>query len=138
MANTRKETLTELLHELSWGLTAGGFVKRIGNVFFRCGHSGCVQRDVVFQWSKRHGLNFELLSLDWSYFTGSKDHAFALRDALGGRCYPSEYVSVVDGMDLWIWEGPERQQQAEESRLGEPHCLDLQTLKDILFDEDEA
>ncbi|MBR6409249.1 MAG: hypothetical protein IKS23_03295 [Alphaproteobacteria bacterium] len=134
--NSRKETLAEIQNELSWGVSPDGYVRRIDNVFFRCRDSGCVQRDLVYHWSRRHELDFELISMDWSYFTGSKNHAMALKEALGGRIYPSEYVSCVDGMDLWIWEGPERELQKEESRKGKPHCLDFETIKAALFDSE--
>ncbi len=136
MAASRKEILAEILDELRRTLMRHGFVQRIDNIFFRVGDCGCVQRDVVYYGSKRHGLDFELLSLDWSYFTGSKNHAMALKEALGGRIYPSEYVSCVDGMDLWIWEGPERKQQQQEARRGMPHCLDFETVKAALFDSE--
>ena len=131
---TRKEILAQIQEELSFGLNTNGYCKRVGNIFFRAGHSGCVQRDVVYYGSKRYGLNFEIVAMDWSYFTGTKNHALALQEAFGGRAYPSEYVSCVDGMDLWIWEGPEREEQKEESLHGTPHCLDFEEVKAALFD----
>ncbi|MBO4294014.1 MAG: hypothetical protein J5896_01045 [Alphaproteobacteria bacterium] len=134
--NNRKQTLEEIHKELSYGLMGkDAYCRRVDNVFFRCGDSGCVQRDVVYYGSKRHKLNFELISLDWSYFTGSHQHALALKDAFGGKIYPSEYVSCSEAMDLWIWEGPERQQQMEESIHSVPHALDFETVKAALFDE---
>ena len=109
------------------------YLKRVGNIFFRSGDAGCVQRDVVYNLSKRYKFNFELLSMDWSYFTGTKAHALALQEAFGGTAYPSEYTAVIEPMDLWIWEGPERKKL--HSAKEQPVPLDFETVKAVLFDE---
>lgn len=130
----RSEILAELHQILSNSLIGNdSYLKRVGNIFFRSGDAGCVQRDVVYNLSKRYKFNFELLSMDWSYFTGTKAHALALEEAFGGRAFPSEYVSVVESMDLWIWEGPNRKQQL--ARGEQPIPLDFETVKAVLFDE---
>lgn len=137
---TRKEILSEITESLNRGLSGkNAYLKRKGNVFFRCGDAGCVQRDVVYYGSKRYGLNFELLSMDWHYFTGSHEHAMALKDAFGGKVYPSEYVSCVESMDLWIWEGPHREEQIKAAYHGkEVEPLDLDVVKRVLFDEEDC
>ena len=130
----RSEILAEIGQELSQSLMGpDSYLKRVGNVFFRLGDAGCIQRDVVYYASKRHGLNFELLSMDWHYFTGTIEHALALKEAFGGKIYPSEYVSVIYAMDLWIWEGPERQKMLSANE--HPVPLDFETVKAVLFDE---
>lgn len=103
----RKEKLMAIKEDLSRGLLTDGFVKNIGNVFFRLYDCGCVLRDVVYYVSKRHGLEFELLSLDGQYFAGSREHAEALKEHYGGKAYPSEYCNLAkDARELWIWELP--------------------------------
>lgn len=103
----RKEKLAAIKKSLSLGLMSGGYVKNIGNVFFRMYDCGCVLRDVVYYGSIRYGLDFELLSLDGQYFAGSKEHAEALQEHYGGRAYPSEYCHVANNpRELWIWELP--------------------------------
>lgn len=130
----RSEVLAEIQEELSIGLMGNGsYIKRVGNIFFWCGHSACVQRDLVFYSSRRHSLNFELLSMDWSYFTGTKAHALALQEAFGGRVYPSEYTAVADPMDLWIWEGPNRLKRLDSCESPVP--LDFDRVRAVLFDE---
>ena len=121
--------------ELSNSLMRGGYCRRVDNVFFRAGDYGCVQRDLVYHASLRHGLNFELISMDSSYFTGTKNHAMALQEAFGGRIYPSEYVACVEGMDLWVWEGPERTNQLKAHLQGRPYTLDFEAVKAAIFDE---
>jgi len=131
---TRSEILAEISEELSLSLMGpDSYLKRVGNVFFRSGDAGCVQRDVVYYASKRHELNFGLLSMDWHYFTGTKEHALALQEAFGGTAYPSEYTAVIEPMDLWIWEGPERKKL--HSAKEQPVPLDFETVKAVLFDE---
>ena len=99
----RKEKLAAIKDSLSRGLMTGGFVKNVGNVFFRLN----VLRDVVYYSSIRYGLEFELLSLDGQYFAGSKEHAEALQEHYGGRIYPSEYCHLAKNpRELWIWELP--------------------------------
>ncbi|MBQ4400459.1 MAG: hypothetical protein II830_04115 [Alphaproteobacteria bacterium] len=103
----RKEKLAAIKESLSRGLMSDGFVKNVGNVFFRMSDCGCVLRDVVYYSSIRYGLDFELLSLDGQYFAGSKEHAETLQDHYGGRVYPSEYCHVANNpRELWIWELP--------------------------------
>lgn len=103
----KKEKLAAIKENLSRGLMTGGFVKNVGNVFFRLNDCGCVLRDVVYYSSIRYGLEFELLSLDGQYFAGSKEHAEALQEHYGGRIYPSEYCHVAENpRELWIWELP--------------------------------
>lgn len=102
-----KEKLRNIKDELSRGVMGDGFVKNVGKVFFRTRSCGCVLRDVVYYGSLRHGLEFELLSLDGQYFAGSKEHAEALQEHYGGRIYQSEYCHVVENpRELWIWELP--------------------------------
>lgn len=122
----RKEILNAIQKELSRGLFNDGTVYRIDNVFFRCKHSGCVQRDVVYTLRRKFNFQFDLLSLDCEYFTGSKSHALALQEALGGKVFPSEYVAAVNSEDIWIWEGPHYNQN--------PEPLELKDMKQILFD----
>lgn len=124
-----KEILDAIQRELSAGLLNNGYVCRIGSVFFRCKDCGCVQRDLVHTLRKKYKVDFELLSLDWEYFTGSEIHALALKDALGGKVYPSEYVAAADPNDIWIWEGPHR----DQGEINPP--LDVREMKKILFDE---
>ena len=130
----RSEILAELHQILSNSLIGkDSYLKRVGNIFFRLGDAGCVQRNVVYDLSKHYKFNFELLSMDWHYFTGTKAHALALQEAFGGTAYPSEYTAVIKPMDLWIWEGPERKKQ--RTRREHPTPLDFETVKAVLFDE---
>jgi len=131
---TRSQILAELHQILSTSLIGkDSYLKRVGNIFFRSGDAGCVQREVVYYFSKLYKFNFELLSMDWHYFTGTKAHALALMEAFGGKAYSSEYVSVVEPMDLWIWEGPDRQKQLVKGE--HPVPLDFEAVKAVLFDE---
>ena len=52
----------------------------------------------------------------------------ALKEALGGKVYPSEYVSAADPDDIWIWEGPHR----DQGEIDPP--LEIAQIKSILFD----
>lgn len=105
-AITRKMKIQAIKEELGYAVGARGFVKNVGKVFFRLYDCGCVLRDVVYYGSIRHKFEFELLSLDGYYFAGSKEHAEALREAFGGRVYPSEYCFVAENArELYIWEG---------------------------------
>ena len=103
----KKSRLSVVKSELSHNIMQpNGFIKNIGKVFFTLNDGGWVLRDVVFYGSKRHGINFEVLSLDGKYFVGSKEHAAALFNAFGGKYYPSEYCYIADDpRDLWIWTG---------------------------------
>ena len=96
----KDKTLEAIAHELSEGLGKDGWLKRVGNVYFRCGHLNGNQVEDVYHASMRHNLNIELISMDWHYFTGTKEHALALQKVLGGGIRPSEYVTATkDGMD---------------------------------------
>lgn len=109
---TKKEKLAAIREELGRGVPPNGYIKNIGSVFFRCYDGGCVLRDVVYYGSIRHGLEFEVLAMDCSYFVGSKAHAEALKAAFGGKIYPSEYCYLASNpRELWIWEGPLRDDQ---------------------------
>lgn len=102
---TKKQKIQEIKKELEVGCGYAGFVKNVGKVFFRLYDRGCVLRDVVYYGSIRHGLEFELLSLDGQYFAGSKEHAENLKEAFGGRVYPSEYCCLAEkARELYIWE----------------------------------
>lgn len=122
----KEKTLEAIAHELSEGLGKDGWLKRVGNVYFRCGHLNGNQVEDVYHASMRHNLNIELISMDWHYFTGTKEHALALQKVLGGGIRPSEYVTATkDGMDLWIWIGPDR-------ILGDISPLNFETIKKII------
>lgn len=134
----RSQILSEIHEELSNGLMGSdSYVKRVGNIFFWRGHSACVQRDLVYYTSKRHSFTFELLCMDWSYFTGTKAHALALQEAFGGKVYPSEYTAVAEPMDLWIWEGKRHFRPQDEGTNRPPIPLDFETVKPVLFDESD-
>jgi len=101
----RREKLAAIKAELSRGLMSGGFVKNIGNVFFRQNDAGCVMRDLVYYGSLRHGLDFEMMSLDAWYFVGSYEHAKLLQCAFGGSIGRTEYCSVAENpRELWYWD----------------------------------
>jgi len=127
--------LAEIAKELSYGLMSTGYLKRVGNIFFRSGDSGCVQRDVVYFGSLRHQFNFELMNMDYGYFSGTKGHALALQEAFGGSAYPSEYTAIEKPVDLWIWESPDRENRKQEAINGTLQPLDFDTVKAVLFDE---
>ncbi len=111
--------------------------ENIGTMFFVKKHSGCVLRDVVYYCSLRHGLEFEVIMLDSSYFVGNKKHALALKEALGGKAYPTEFCHVAENpRELWAWEGPLRQEQCfrRTPYSNEPPLLlDIEEIKTILF-----
>ncbi len=105
MEKTKKERLAAVRAELEKSVMGNGFVKNVGKVFFNKGATGYVLRDVVYHGSIRYGIEFELLSLDGWYFAGSKDHAEALKEAFGGRVYPSEFCHLYkNARELYIWE----------------------------------
>ena len=112
----KKAKLAEIRKELERGISPAGYVKNIGSIFFKCYDSGCVLRDVVYYGSIRHGLEFEVLAMDCSYFVGSQEHAKALKAAFGGRAYETEYCHLASNpRDLWAWEGPLRDKQIYEN-----------------------
>ena len=101
----KREKLSAIKSELSRGLMSGGFVKNIGNVFFRQNDAGCVLRDLVYYGSLRHGLDFEVMSLDAWYFVGSREHAELLQVAFGGNIGRTEYCSIAENpRELWYWD----------------------------------
>ena len=103
---TKKEKIAAIKAELERNCCGrNAFVKNIGKVFFSMNGGACVLRDVVYYRSIAHGLEFELLSLDGQYFAGSKEHAEALKQAFGGRVYPSEFCAYAQNpRELYIWE----------------------------------
>ena len=104
---TKKEKLQEIKKEFEYGCAPAGFVKNVGKTFFVLYGNACVLRDVVYYGSLRHELEFEVLSLDGQYFAGSKEHAEALKEAFGGKVYPSEYCYLAENpRELYIWEKP--------------------------------
>lgn len=108
----KKEKLAGIRQELTYGTSPAGYVKNIGSVFFSCYGSACVLRDVVYYGSIRHGLEFEVLAMESSYFVGSKEHAEALKAAFGGKAYETEYCHLASNpRNLWAWEGPLRNKQ---------------------------
>ncbi len=109
---TKKEKLAAIREELQYGIAPIGYVKNIGSVFFSCYGGACVLRDVVYYGSIRHGIEFEVLAMDSSYFVGSKAHAEALKTAFGGKAYATEYCHMASNpRELWAWEGPLRDDQ---------------------------
>ena len=134
---TEKRTkLAEIRSDFERNMSQNSRIENIGTMFFLYYPGACVLRDAVYCGSKRHGLEFEVLSMTSSYFIGSKAHAEALQEALGGESYPTEYCYLAEGArELYAWEGPKRQQQCEEiHRQGytsEP--LDIEEIKMILF-----
>lgn len=132
----KKAKLAEIRSDFERNMSQNSRVENIGTMFFLYYTGPCVLRDAVYCSSKRHCIDFEALSMTSSYFIGSKAHAEALQEALGGKCYPTEYCYLAEGArELYAWEGPKRQQQCEEiHRQGytsEP--LDLEEIKMILF-----
>ncbi len=111
--------------------------ENIGTMFFVRQDSGSVLRDVVYYSSLRHGLEFEVIMLNSSYFVGSKEHALALEESLGGKAYPTEFCHVATNpRELWAWEGPLRQEQCFRNTPWSkepPLLLDIEELKTILF-----
>lgn len=103
----KKQKLEAIKDELSRGLMSDGFVRNIDNVFFRQYDAGCVLRDLVYYGSIRHGLDFEVLSLDAWYFVGSYEHAKLLQCTFGGSIGRTEYCSVAENpRELWYWDKP--------------------------------
>lgn len=112
----KKAKLAAIREEFERGMAPAGYVKNIGTVFFTCYDSACVLRDVVYYGSIRHGLEFEVLAMDSSYFVGSRTHAEALKAAFGGTTCETEYCHLTSNpQDLWIWEGPLRNKQLFEN-----------------------
>ena len=112
----KKAKLAAIREEFERGMAPAGYVKNIGTVFFTCYGSACVLRGVVYYGSIRHGLEFEVLAMDCSYFVGSQEHAKALKAAFGGIAYETEYCHLASNpRDLWAWEGPLRNKQLYEN-----------------------
>lgn len=85
----------------------GAYVKNIGKTFFINGMDSCVMRDVVYYQGKKIGLEFELFSINWRYFVGTKEKAMALKDAYGGTVEKTEYACLAEGArDLYSWDAP--------------------------------
>ena len=126
----RKEILNAIKAELSAGIRRGGYVKRVGNVFFRENGLICAPREMVYYRSRRHELNFELLEMGAQCFFGTKEHAMALKEKYGGVLCPTKFLYLSEEpRDLWIWEGPD---------YGKPKRtpIDFAVAKSVLFDED--
>jgi len=125
----------EALEGIKRGYFRGADFENIGTMFFVRKDYGSVLRDVVFYGSRRYGLEFEVLMLNSSYFIGSKEHALALQEALGGKAYQTEYCFIAENpRELWGWEGPLRQEQCVRlHNLQEPLLLDIEEMKEILF-----
>ena len=63
--NTKKEKIAAIKAELEHNACGkNAFVKNVGKVFFTYLDAGCVLRDVVYYGSRRHGLEFEVLSFN--------------------------------------------------------------------------
>ena len=107
--NTKKEKIAAIKAELEQSICrAEGYVKNVGKVFFTYLGGSCVLRDKVYYGSLRHGIEFEILSLDAQYFAGSKEHAYALQEAFGGSVKPSRYCYLAENhRELYIWAGPD-------------------------------
>lgn len=104
MKATKKQQLAEIREELERNGGHQCWVKNIGKVFFSMYGGACVLRDVVYYSSLRHGVDFEVLSLDSHYFVGSKEHAKALQEAFGGEVERSEFFAYAENpRDLYIW-----------------------------------
>lgn len=123
----------ELLSQIKKGIEQGNpgscKVENIGSIFFVYNGGACVLRSQVYYNSKKIGLDYEQMDMDTSYFVGSEEHAKKLAEALGGRAYPTEYLYVEAGRNLWVWEGPKRHDQM----MGRERPLELEEVKDALF-----
>lgn len=129
----KKEKLETIKRELSYSLLSGGFVKNIGNVFFRQYDCGCVLRDLVYYGSIRYGLDFELMSLDDWYFVGSREHAELLKATFGGDIGRTEYCSVAKNpRELWYWDKPIPRAYLNE-RGTNTRPLSYETAVEVLF-----
>jgi hypothetical protein len=106
---TKKEKIAAIKAELERQMCGPeAFVKNVGKVFFIYLDAGCVLRDKVYYGSIRHGIEFEMLSLDAQYFAGSKEHAYALQEAFGGSVYASEFCHYAENSrELYLWAGPD-------------------------------
>lgn len=134
--NEKREKLSEIKQDFERNMGQNSRIENIGTMFFLYYPGACVLRDAVYCVSKRNKLEFEALSMTSSYFIGSKAHAEALQEALGGKCYPTEYCYLAEGArELYAWEGPKRQEQCEEiHRRGyTSQPLDIEEIKMILF-----
>ncbi len=121
----------QTIEEIKRGYFYGANVENIGTMFFVSKSCGGVLRDAVFYGSRRYGLEFEVLILDSSYFVGSKEHALALKEALGGKAYETEFCHIAENpRELWAWEGPLRQEQLHQPTRT---LLDIEEMKTILF-----
>ena len=102
---TKKEKLAAIKAELENNMCGSeAFVKNVGKVFFTYLDAGCVLRDVVYYGSIRHGIDFEVLSLDAQYFVGTKEHADALKETFGGSVSTSEFLHLATNpRELYIW-----------------------------------
>lgn len=129
----KKQILATIKQEFEHGMYSIGKVENIGSVFFLYHTGACVLRDVVYYRSLHYGLEFETLCMTSSYFVGTKAHAEALKEALGGRSYPSEYCALAENArELYIWEGPKRQEQLT-AKGDYVTPLDFEEIKTILF-----
>lgn len=134
--NEKKAKLAGIKQEFERAMNQNGRVENIGTMFFLYYGGACVLRDGVYYGSIRYELEYEVLNMTTSYFVGSKAHAEALQEALGGKCYPTEYCYLAEGArELYAWEGPKRQEQCEEiHRRGyTSQPLDIEEIKMILF-----
>lgn len=128
----KKQKLAAIKQEFEQGMYTNGKVENIGAVFFLYHTGACVLRDVVYYRSQHYDLEFETLCMTSSYFVGTKAHAEALLEAFGGRVYPSEYCALAENArELYIWEGPKRQEQA--LARGNAIPLDYEEVKMVLF-----
>ena len=115
--NAVKAALSEYLHQ------DDSYVKNIGKMFFINGMDSCVMRDVVYYRGQHIELDFELLSMDWRYFVGSKKKAMALKEYFGGNVFMTEYACLdEDARDLYSWEAPK-----------EVETLDYDEVVNVLF-----
>lgn len=131
----KQQKLNAIKQEFQHSMSHNGKVENVGTVFFLYYAGACVLRDVVYYRSIHHGLLFETLCMTSSYFVGSKEHAESLKEAYGGTIYSTEYSYLAkNSQELWVWEGPKRQEQLEtEHRRQEVTPLDLDEIKTILF-----
>ena len=125
----KKELLAQIKESIEQSNPGKCKVENIGSVFFVYDGGACVLRSQVYYNSKKIGLDYEQMDMDTSYFVGSEEHAKKLAEALGGRAYPTEYLYVEAGRNLWVWEGPKRHDQM----MGLAHPLELEEVKDALF-----
>ena len=125
----KKELLAQIKESIEQSNPGKCKVENIGSVFFVYDGGACVLRSQVYYNSKKIGLDYEQMDMDTSYFVGSEEHAKKLAEALGGRAYPTEYLYVEAGRNLWVWEGPKRHDQM----MGHEHPLNLEDVRAALF-----